>query len=235
MKKVINQWNNAAKAYSESQRTAPNNLTNWQILTELVGEAKGKVVLDAGCGDGFFSNKLKKLGAKVYACDGAKAFVEMAKSEFDGIEFSVEDLTKQLSYRDNYFDIVISSLVLMDIDNIDTFFGEANRILKMNGKLIFSIMHPCFFLPDWVKDQNGKKLYKKVETYLQEKTELLHFWGETTHYHRTLSDYSKRLKKAGFAISEIRESPEDKQFFKNLPEQQQRVPLFVAIECIKCR
>ena len=54
MDNVINQWNNVAKVYADVQRTAPNNITNWQILKELLGDISGKKVLDAGCGDGFF-------------------------------------------------------------------------------------------------------------------------------------------------------------------------------------
>ena len=35
------------------------------LILDLLGEVKGKRILDAGCGDGYLSRKLARLGAKV--------------------------------------------------------------------------------------------------------------------------------------------------------------------------
>ena len=180
-----------------------------------------------------FSNQLKQLGAEVWACDGAESFIEIAKNDFENIDFRVCDLTQKLPYADQSFDFVVSSLVLMDIEKIDTFFVEARRVLKPNGRLVFSIMHPSFFLPDWERDEQGNKIYKKVQKYWGEEKRILNFWGETTHYHRTLSWYSKLLKTAGLAIEEIKENPSDEKTFEGLDERKKRIPLFIAFSCVK--
>lgn len=232
-KDVINQWDIAAKSYAENQRSAPNNLTNWQIIKDMIGDIKNKTVLDAGCGDGFFSNELSERGAIVTACDGSKELIKIAKSDFKSVKFDVCDLTEELPYNDGEFDLVISSLTLMDIDCLDKFFSESYRVLNSNGKLVFTIVHPCFFQADWEKDENGKKIYKKVSSYWDLNKETLNFWGETTHYHRPLTWYSKLLKKHNFLIEELKENPDDLENFKPIKEHQKRVPLFVCFSCVK--
>ena len=231
--KVINQWNNAAKSYSENQRTSPNNITNWQILKELLGDVKNKIVLDAGCGDGCFSNQLKNLGAKVFACDGSKGLLKIAQNDFPEISFKQCNLTQNLPYQDASFDIVVSSLVLMDIDNVDKFFSESARVLKSGGRLIFSITHPCFFPAEWERDQNNERLYKKIKDYWNLSKETLEIWGETTHYHRPITWYSNLLKKYGFLIEQIQESPEDKDVFEQMQPHQKKLPLFICFSCLK--
>ncbi len=232
-KEVINQWDVAAQSYADNQRTSPNNLTNWQIIKDMVGDVKNKKVLDAGCGDGFFSNELKTLEGNISACDGSKELIKIAKKDFQDIDFEICDLTKKLPYKDKEFDLVISSLALMDINYLDEFFIETNRILKDDGKLVFSIVHPCFFQGEWEKDENGKKIYKKIFKYWDLNTEVLNLWGETTHYHRPITWYTKLLKKYGFVIEEIKENPDDLDNFKHTKEHQRKVPLFMCFSCLK--
>ena len=232
-KDIINQWDNAAKVYSENQRTAPNNLTNWQIIKDIISDFTNKIILDAGCGDGFFSNEMKELGAKVYACDGSRNLIQIAKNDFVDVEFKVCDLTESLPYSDKFFDIVVSSLTLMDIEYLDEFFKETYRILKDDGKLIFTIVHPCFFQAEWEKDSNGKKLWKKIENYWDMNEISLNYWGETTHYHRPITWYTKKLKESGFTIEEIKENPDNIDTFLPIKPHQKRIPLFICFSCLK--
>ena len=75
--------------------------------------------------------------------------------------------------------------------------------------------------------------YKKIINYWDLNKETLNFWGETTHYHRPLTWYSKLLKKYGFVIEELKENPDDLENFKPTKEHQRRVPLFMCFSCLK--
>lgn len=233
--RVINEWNKAAEIYSKTQRVSPNTYTNFEMLKEAIGDVSNKAVLDAGCGDGYFANELLKMGAKVSAIDGSSAQIKLAKKEFKGIGFEVCDLTKLLPYDASEFDAVVSSLVLMDIENIETFLSEANRVLKSDGRFVFSIVHPCFFLGHWDKDENGNKLYKNVGNYWEVREESLEIWGKTTHYHRPITWYSKMLKKHGFLIEEISENTNNKEVFENEQNHHKRIPLYMCFSCVKTK
>lgn len=67
----INRWDIVAETYSEKNNWGRN--FNSQIylaaVNELLGNVKRKRILDAGCGDGFFSLELAQKGALVTAVD----------------------------------------------------------------------------------------------------------------------------------------------------------------------
>ena len=233
IKKIIEQWNNASEMYSKEQKTSSNHFTNWQILKEVIGDVKEKNILDAGSGDGSFANELKIMGANVFACDGSVKLIDIAKRDFKDIDFQLCDITDKLNYVDKKFDLVVSSLVLMDIIDIDKFLMESNRVLKDDGRLIFSIVHPCFFGGDWNYDENGNKKSKILNDYWNQSKIIVNAWGETTHYHRPITWYSKKLKEAGFLIECIQENPDDTNKFEMMKLHQKRIPLFICFSCVK--
>ncbi|MBQ8425730.1 MAG: class I SAM-dependent methyltransferase [Clostridia bacterium] len=230
---VRNQWNNVAQCYSSEQRESINNITNRTIIKELAGSVENLRLLDAGCGDGYLSSIFRDLGANVYAFDGSENFINLAKNEFKNINYQVCDIKKDLPFDDKFFDIIVSSLVLMDIDNIEPFFKEANRILNDDGKLIFSIVHPCYFQAEWEFDENGNKYKKKIYNYWDCNSEILNIWGETTHFHRPITYYSKIIKKYGFVIEELKENPDNKEVFDKMKPHQKRLPLFLCFSLRK--
>ena len=230
---ITQQWNSVAENYSAMQKNAKNDITNKTIIKEIIGDVNGLKVLDAGCGDGSLSSELKSLGADTYAFDGSEKFIEIAKNKYPSVPFKVCDIKKTLPYENSFFDIVVSSLVLMDIDNIEPFLSESHRILKENGRLIFSIVHPSFFQAEWEYGENGEKLVKKIKNYWDCNSEILNIWGETTHFHRPLTWYSKLIKKCGFVIEEISEAPENKEVFDNMKQHQKRIPLFLCFSLKK--
>jgi ubiquinone/menaquinone biosynthesis C-methylase UbiE len=124
------------------------NMMN-EIMEKEIGNLKGKIVLEAGCGDGFFiPNLLKKKPKKVIGIDISKYLVEIAKREIisENVEFYQMDLTKKLNFRNNFFDVIVSYNVLQEIKDISTPLREMKRVLKKGGKLIISITHPLYHL-----------------------------------------------------------------------------------------
>lgn len=232
-KVIISQWDIAAPKYSREQRYSINNSIDKQIIEESLGDISGKTLLDAGCGDGSFANKLHKKGAKVFACDYSKVFIDIAKREFPNIDYLVADLMGKLPYGDCSFDIIVSALTLMDIENIDCFFIEAHRLLKDYGRLVFSVMHPCFFPAPWEKNKLGEHLYKKVDNYYSNYSVKLNYWGDTTHFHRPISYYSKVISDCGFLIERITENPSNLDILNSNKQHQKRVPLFMCFSLIK--
>lgn len=223
----IEEWNKIAKEYSKNQKTATNSLINWQIIKDVLGKVENKKILDAGCGDGFFTNELYTKNADICGFDGSEKLIKIAKSEHPNIDFCTADLTKEFPYNNNCFDIVISSLTLMGIDNVNEFFKQANRVLKLNGKLVFTIVHPCFF---HLGIEESSATNKKINNYYSPSTKTIKFWGETTHFHRPISFYSKLLKENGFVIEEIVENPHDTSW---IPSNLKKIPVYICFSCVK--
>jgi len=231
----INHWDIAAENYSAENHQGKNFHAQIYLaaVNELLGNVAGKHVLDAGCGDGFFSIELAQKGALVTAVDSSDGMLNIAKLKHvhGNIQYYKMDLTRKLTFKDKSFDIVVANMLLMDIPEIELFIFEVARVLKKPGNFIFSITHPCFFSGNWEEDENNIKMYKKIGNYLDERVEELNFWGKTLHYHRPLSRYADAIEKAGMYVSSFREPVPPGGLIELYPEQEYhyRIPSFVVV------
>jgi ubiquinone/menaquinone biosynthesis C-methylase UbiE len=146
------------------------------------------------------------------------------------------------------FDIVLSNLVLLNVPCLDDSINEFYRVLKVEGVLVFSIVHPAFNFYGPGSWQMGEKnpdtnrregIYFKVDRYFEEK-EYERYWktkqGETfpepiSFFHRTLSTYLNSLVRAGFHLVEFVEPQpsDDDQFF----DRERRIPFFAVFKAMK--
>lgn len=92
------------------------------------------MVLDLGCGEGEYANKLTESGFHVIAAD-----INDKRFKYSGkIEFKKLDLTEKIPFSDSSFEYCILTEVLEHIRNPYHLLSEINRILKKNGFLVLS-------------------------------------------------------------------------------------------------
>jgi hypothetical protein len=132
------------------------------------------------------------------------------------------------------------NMVIEYIKDLDGLMQGISKVLKKNGKVIFSMSHffrPMYPYAEWVKGQlNGKeKLFIKVTGYLKEearKTESL--WGgsaKITLFSRPLSRYVGALAKNGLYMFNVCE-PESQGFAKEFSDKLQKshhIPTFMIV------
>lgn len=117
------------------------------------------------------------------------------------------------------------------------------RVLKSDGKLVFSIMHPCFASPPvrrWVRaprdsDRKEDRLFWKVDRYFDRLIEVWRYFDSPPLYsfHRTLSDYVKALLNNGFIITDFDEPIPSKtamkEHYREFANEYDRIPWFLVI------
>lgn len=129
------QWNKPNPHYfgEAARKATEDSLRKLHITPELV---KGRLVLDAGCGMGRFSEVLSRWGANVVAVDLSEA-VEAARSNLRdraNVKVLQADLTK-LPFPPATFDIVLSWGVLHHTPNTHQSFKALVRYLRPGGRM----------------------------------------------------------------------------------------------------
>lgn len=123
------------------------------VILNLAGNIKNKLVLDAGCGNGYLSRKLARGRAKVTGVEPATNLynycIEKENQDNLGIAYLQQDLSELVI--DKKFDSVVIINVLMDIPDYKTALQNCVATLKPGGEIIISILHPAFpgFEKDW--------------------------------------------------------------------------------------
>ena len=93
------------------------------------------IVLEVGCGYGFFSEIVSQYCSSLYATDINDYFPSSLKKK-KKIKYYKNVDAQKLPYKNNYFDIVYSIDVVEHIENDIAFINENLRVLKKGGKLI---------------------------------------------------------------------------------------------------
>ncbi|WP_235862844.1 malonyl-ACP O-methyltransferase BioC [Vibrio ruber] len=112
-----------------------------QLLNELPQDLRGCVVLDLGCGTGFFSEQIRQRGAEVICADLSQHMLEHARQRCGsaGVEYCHCD-AEALPLVDHSVDFVFSSLALQWCESLVVALREIKRVLKPAGKGYFSIL-----------------------------------------------------------------------------------------------
>ncbi|HEY1619237.1 MAG TPA: methyltransferase domain-containing protein [Streptosporangiaceae bacterium] len=112
-------------------------------LLDLLGDVRGRRVLDAGCGEGYLSRVLAARGALVTGADIAPSLVERARRKSPaGIDYLVADLSEPQPGLAGSFDLVASYLVLNDVPGYQGFAATIAAALMPGGSAVLAFNNP---------------------------------------------------------------------------------------------
>ncbi len=137
-------------AHQYDQHAVLQNLIADELLSrlELINIPVAQV-LDLGCGTAHSLKTLSKTFPKAKLCftDASEKMLRLAKKRkpwFKKIDF-IHCQAEDLSYADNSFDCVVSSLLLQNCVDPDQVFKQVQRVLRENGLFSFSTLGPDSF------------------------------------------------------------------------------------------
>ena len=237
-------WDNSSKAWVAFVRTGKDYTRhglNNPATFHLIGNVDRLVVLDLACGEGYNTRILARGGAMVTGIDFSESMVEYAKLEEEKeklrIQYHVLDAAYLTRLADNYFDLVTCFMSLQDIENYGKAISEVCRVLKISGRFVFSIPHPCFekIRLDGKKIDAANRYFEKAEYIIQWNMERLSIPFSTISFHRTLTDYFNALNRNNLHVSRLVEprlTEKANQKYPYLQDALQR-PQSVVIESVK--
>ena len=105
-----------------------------EVLFGAVAEGAPRRVLEVGCGDGWFSERVRReLGCEVVAVDQSRHMVELTRSR--GVEALVGDAA-ELPFEDGSFDCAVAAWMLYHVARLEQALAELARVLRAGGRLV---------------------------------------------------------------------------------------------------
>lgn len=209
-------WDAASEIWASCKQKGGNTLQK-EIITKTLlkelGDVKQQVILDAGCGEGFYSRLMSGLGARVTGVDFSNNQIQKAK-EIEttnnlGIKYINESVTNLKSIKNNSIDKIVSIMLTMYLDdsNLAKTMQEFQRVLKPDGELLIITRHP---FTTRQKDEANTGSHEYLAGYFSKKpfVNQLNLNGdklEVKYYPRTISELFNCFTKAGFVVTKIDE------------------------------
>lgn len=246
-------WENVASWYDEllSDKDTYQEKVLLPNLLRIVGDIRGKNVVDVACGQGYFTRALFTAGAQVSGVDASKSLIAFARKKGPkGITYFESNADRLIFFSPETVDVATCILAIQNIENLAGVLKEIAKILKKGGVCYLIINHPAFRIPKesaWAYDEQKKIQYRRIESYLsQQKNKIDMTPGThdikkkeyTVSFHRSLQDYFKAFAKAGFAVIRLEEWISHRVSEKG-PRQKaedkarKEFPLFMALELKK--
>ncbi len=148
------------------------------------------VVLEVGCGTGRNLKKMVKKTKNIHGIDISEEMINVAKTALPDVDFKEGDIETGLPYCEKTFDKVLCSFVISHIKNIDSLFSEIGRVLKKNGLLVITTIHPA---ADFSKFEPKEKRF--------------HLMKHDINLQHNLEEITKACEISGLKICEVKEIP----------------------------
>jgi ubiquinone/menaquinone biosynthesis C-methylase UbiE len=249
----VEQWERMAEWYDLKQGDSGDLWHRDLIdpgLIRVLGSVRGLRVLDLACGNGYLARRFAREGARVVGVDASSPTVERAKAreraEPLGVEYHVADAARLSGFDSGRFDRVASNMAIMDIEDAAGAIREAARVLRPEGRFVFSMSHPCFDVMSrsmWVVERQNYEdtVWRKVRRYREPYEEDVPWrlddgrFARTRGYHRPLSWYVSVLASAGFRVDAFEEPAPGPDMLRESPQGKwiAEIPLHCVIGAVK--
>ncbi|WP_189060628.1 class I SAM-dependent methyltransferase [Longimycelium tulufanense] len=173
----------------------------------LLGPVAGARVLEVGCGSAPCARWLATQGAAVVALDISAGMLGHARAAAaqSGVEVPlVQASADQLPFAAGSFDIACSAFgAIPFVADSGAVMREVARALRPGGRWVFAVTHPM----RWIfPDDPGPRGLTAVNSYF-DRTPYVEVddAGRATYveHHRTLGDYVRQLRAAGFVLDDL--------------------------------
>ena len=206
-------WNRAAEDWRiqvGDEGDANRRMNSDPVVWEMLGDVRGRSVLDAGCGTGYLTRQLHERDAHAIGVDISEEMIRIARAAYPGVDFRVDSASELRTIEDGSVDLIASNYVLMDTPDLGGTMRACHRVLKPGGAAVAVFSHPCFPQGRAERPIDHEHLtYTWDFSYFEQQRCVdppwAHFTSDFIGFHRPLSAYWKAFRAAGFAVEDFEE------------------------------
>ena len=164
---------------------------------------EAKTAVDVGCGEGRFCRMLADLGLATVGVDPVETMIQEARVRHPDGTYHV-GFAEALPCEDEAFDLVVTYLSLIDIDDLDAAVAQMTRALKPGGRLLIANLSSfatssTSFGRRYCRD-TGEELHP-LGQYLKEGKMWFEWDGiRIQNWHRPLSTYMQSFLSNGLTL-----------------------------------
>lgn len=200
-----NGWDRSAAAWIASMGEAGDwgraNVLDRPMLEESLKGAP-QSALDVGCGEGRFCRMLRERGVAATGIDPTEALVAEAQLRDPSGDYRL-GRAEALDFPDAAFDLVVSYLTLIDIEDAAKAIREMARVLKPGGALVVAHINAFTTAAEpnaWRRDLTGSLRYT-FDDYLDVRATEIAWKGiRIVNWHRPLSFYFNAFLGEGLSL-----------------------------------
>jgi SAM-dependent methyltransferase len=219
-------WEAKAREWAAWTRTPGHDVyfsqLNWPAFARLLPRDARKT-LDVGCGEGRVGRELARLGHRVTGVDSSPTLAALA-TEAGGYERVVCASAARLPLQHDSFDLAVSFMSLMNMDDPGSVVREVTRVLRPQAIFCVAIIHPLN------RGESAAEDYFRIHrTPRPIERDGLRMNFEDVQ--RPLECYAGALTEAGFVIEELREPQADSDGPGGLLAPARKRPYFLHLRC----
>lgn len=203
MEPEVNPWDTCAAEYAQfiAEREQADLKRDPIIapMLDLLGDVAGRDVLDACCGEGFFSRVLAARGARVTGIDLSPRLIRMArdKDPAGAIDYRVGDLSRPLPEFEGRFERIGSHLALNDVRDHRGFAATLASVAAPGARAVLSFNNPySLVVRGHITDYFASGTYAVYGG-------LSNRGIKASYVHRTLEEFMDAFLTAGFRLAKL--------------------------------
>jgi ubiquinone/menaquinone biosynthesis C-methylase UbiE len=204
-------WNQIAPHY-QAEHKIPTGFVHYgphcpnEDQLQLIGDVRGRRVLEIGCGGGQCSIAFAKRGAAATGIDISDEQVRFARrlAADNGVEAAFHrGNAERLSHIGNGSqDVVFSAYALQYVKRMDRCFGEVARVLRLGGRFVFSLDHPFWYCLAEKELRIESSYFEGEYSYEWEQTGM-RSRPRVRQFQRTVGEYYRLLRNADLEVVDI--------------------------------
>jgi L-cysteine/cystine lyase len=226
----------ARYAAARRQSESPNRTLEEPSLLELLGDVRGRDILDIGCGDAWIGRHALDSGAASYVgVDASAPMLALARDTLSGTTGVVllADV-ERWAPEPGEFDLCVSRLLLHHVRDLPRLFERVHAALRGGGAFVFSIEHPVITAACDENPDTGIPRQWTISRYFRS-GERGYGWLESSvlKHHRPLEIYLENARRAHLRLDRLSECIPDPSYFTEPSTHDARldVPRCVVVRC----